>query len=1277
MMRAFLTLSLLLTLVGGALAGTGATPIRLTVQDNAEAPFSSPVLRLVALPDGYAAATVTLTADHAAKAGGAARLQVQTLSPMIMRGLEVLPVVISRVEPLSPADARTAELEVTFGPSAGAPARPASAGGSTALQHSRGYFDSFALVATPETQARLESGDEGSYLIITTPDLLSGVEPLAAWKREKGLTVSLVTTAQTGATKEEISSYIGLQYHTAAVPPEFVLLVGDVEQVPTFGINGNATDLPYSLQDGGDFMPDLYVGRLPARTVVDAQTMVAKILHYEREDIRVDGGRWMGRAMVSATESNAATCIPVASWCRRQMLRSGYTQVDSVNYYQGIGQVPPGAQAIPNVINRGVSLVVYRGWANQYYGWATPSYLIENVHLLSNGWALPLVCSFVCANNKYDNPECFGEAWVRAGTATAPKGGVAFIGNSEHWSHTRFNDAAAIGAIVGIADNGVRRLGDILLASKMHILSQFPSEIPLTTDASESVEFYFYIYNLLGDPEMSLQVGVPRAVSVAHPASFPLEGNAVEVAVADSAAGTVIAGARVGLVQDGTLLGTAWTDADGVAIVPVSLAGASPIGITVTGRNIATYRSSITVEATQPYLALGNVQIVDDGSGQSHGNGDGDVNPGETAELRVSLVNPGGAAIAAGQANLEGLGGADVVAGSATYAQTPPAGGQAELSDPFVVRVPATAEDGAVAQFRLRAVSGADTSVSDLRLPVKAPNLRYVRLALDGDAIKPGQTGGLTVTIRNEGSIAGSEVTAVLKSRSPELITVVDSTAGFGTIALGGEAANATPFQIHAGATAPIGQPATLLLVLTSSEGYVSQTSFSVPLGAMDITAPMGPDKYGYWAYDNADTDYPDTAPLYNWIECSTAYGASGRRVALEDNQTTVVNMPFPFKFYGNSYTRVRISDNGWIAFDVSRDYYDFYNWSIPSSYGCGAKIAPFWDNLDPAKAEGGRPVGDGIYTYVDAERHLLVVEWSRLGNRDQPGSVENPPLVFRDLQTFEVILYDPAFYPTPSGDGIIQFQYKQILNIDGGRMYATVGIENEAKDDALQCNYSNIYSPNAAPLSAGLATRITTQPPRYSPFTLAEFNAAPVGRSVLLSWRPVDARPRGDYRVYRANAAGEYRLVGQTRSQPIDPAAPQAPTSSFLDTGVEASAIQMYKIGSTDPVGRETLLGPFRYDPKADSGQPRALTLAVPNPLHGSGPLAYSVPSRAPVALRIYDVSGRTVRSLLERTVEAGSWTALWDGRDDNGRELPGGIYFARLESGGERKSAKMVMVR
>ena len=279
--------------------------------------------------------------------------------------------------------------------------------------------------------------------------------------------------------------------------------------------------------------------------------------------------------------------------------------------------------------------------------------------------------------------------------------------------------------------------------------------------------------------------------------------------------------------------------------------------------------------------------------------------------------------------------------------------------------------------------------------------------------------------------------------------------------------------------------------------------------------------------------------------------------------------------------------------------------------------------------------------------------------------------MLFKDLQTFELILSDAQANATPSGDSQIQFQYKQILNIDMKRMYASVGIENATADDGINYTYSAVYPAAAAPLSSGLAIRFTTERPVYNPFTLAEFHAAPGTNGVRLSWSPADARPRGGSRIYRAGRNGDFTQ--------ITPALLPAGDRSYLDCTADPDSVYSYKIGSLDPVGRETVLGPFRYDRRNADSSPLGCTLICrsPNPHRGPFYLSYTVPREGAVTLAVFDVNGRMVRTLAQGSAAAGRWTARWDGRDARGRQVGAGVYFARLAAGGEQRRLRIELIR
>jgi flagellar hook assembly protein FlgD len=64
-------------------------------------------------------------------------------------------------------------------------------------------------------------------------------------------------------------------------------------------------------------------------------------------------------------------------------------------------------------------------------------------------------------------------------------------------------------------------------------------------------------------------------------------------------------------------------------------------------------------------------------------------------------------------------------------------------------------------------------------------------------------------------------------------------------------------------------------------------------------------------------------------------------------------------------------------------------------------------------------------------------------------------------------------------------------------------------------------------------------------------------------------------------------------------------------------------------------------------------------------------------VQLEIFDVSGRHVRTLVDRVLGAGEHRANWDGRDDAGSRVGSGVYFARYRGVSGGGTAKLVLVK
>ncbi|UCG91143.1 MAG: T9SS type A sorting domain-containing protein [candidate division WOR-3 bacterium] len=912
----------------------------------------------------------------------------------------------------------------------------------------------------------------GGYLIITTNSFYDEVLPLARWKEKKGWYVTVATLSQTGSDPGDIKNYIANQYHTASPPPEYVLLIGDVDSLPPYSTATppSRTDYPYTLIDGDDFMAELLIGRLPANTPGELETMIGKILGYEQTPYVVDQTWFTRSLMVGANypEAIMTTPLPTKRWVREKFLEYGFPTVDTVFY-------PPttGGTEITNSVNQGVTFVNYRSGSAEVNGWSHPLFFNDDVTGLSNGWKLPIVTSITCLNGNFGAPTCFGEAWLRAGNAINPRGAVAFFGASAATTSSRWNNCLDYGIYWAFLKEHIYELGPALYRGKMEVYMNFPGD----TTWADGSSFYFHTYNLLGDPSLEVWTGIPDSFIVSHLSSIPAGTNSFSIQV-QNAASQPVEEAMVSLYKDGEVKEVQYTDASGSVDFNFSTTSEDTLFVTITKHNFKPYSGYCIVQNSAVYVGYDS-HIIDDQAG----NNNGEINPGETIELTVTLKNYGNATTATNvSARLTTTDPLIAVIDSIQSYGTMIPGGTATAS-PFVFGVSTNAKHDHIIKFNLAISSSQGNWNSTIWIDVKAPEFamqRHQMIDNGNGTLEPGETSEMIISLKNVGGLDGSNIAGILRSLNPG-VSVIDSVGTFGDIPVGDSSTNSTDhFIVNASLSVTPGHKIAFDLLL-SGNNFRDTIGFRVVIGGVSQDQPLGPDDYGYFAYDDTDVDYEEH-PTYGWVEIDPVLGGPGDSISLVNDETAVLYLPFNFKFYGDWYSKVSISSNGYIALD-STWIADMYNWPIPSTGGPPLLIAPFWDDLDPTATDSS---GHVCYWYDDAN-HRFIVEYSRVQHLH---NMTNPPQqIPAELQTFEVILLDPQYHPTETGDGEILFQYNDITNDDQWHNYATVGIENREHTTGLEYSYSNTYPMAAAPLANNRAIKFTPDPPDTFPFPGADEN--------------------------------------------------------------------------------------------------------------------------------------------------------------------------------------------
>ncbi len=105
---------------------------------------------------------------------------------------------------------------------------------------------------------------------------------------------------------------------------------------------------------------------------------------------------------------------------------------------------------------------------------------------------------------------------------------------------------------------------------------------------------------------------------------------------------------------------------------------------------------------------------------------------------------------------------------------------------------------------------------------------------------------------------------------------------------------------------------------------------------------------------------------------------------------------------------------------------------------------------------------------------------------------------------------------------------------------------------------------------------------------------------------------------------------------------------------------------GVTDVAGNQTVM-PLEY----------ALGNNYPNPFNPTTSFSYAIPASNPVTVAVYNATGTLVRTLVNEFKSAGTYTASWDGKDENGRQMPSGIYFYQMKSSHFNSTKKMLLTK
>lgn len=416
--------------------------------------------------------------------------------------------------------------------------------------------------------------EDGDLLIITYDSFNSNMLPLVEWKLQKGISTKLVNFSTIGTTASDIKTYIQNEYDTTDLA--YVLLVGDIGQIPSFTHQTGESDPKYSLLAGSDNYPEIFVGRFSAQTTDQVDTQVERTITYEKDASASSTWYEYGTGIASdqGPGHHGEYDDEHMDLIRTDLLGYGYVSVDQI--------YDPTATAaqVYNALNAGRGIVNYcgHGWTG---GWSSSGFSTSHIQSnLTNVDMLPFIFSVACVNGDFSVSECFAEAWLRTTEGGSPVGAVAVYMSSinQSWDPPMTAQDEAV---------------DLLIANNMYTIGGlfYNGSCKMMDDYGAGGENMFLTWHIFGDPSLCVRTAQPLSMTVTHDGTIPAGQTTYDVNVAG------VTDALCALYADGVLYGSALTDGSGDAVIDIgiSLTGVSTLTLTVTAFDKVTYTDSVTV----------------------------------------------------------------------------------------------------------------------------------------------------------------------------------------------------------------------------------------------------------------------------------------------------------------------------------------------------------------------------------------------------------------------------------------------------------------------------------------------------------------------------------------------------------------------------------------------------------------------------------------------------------------------------------------------------------
>lgn len=871
-------------------------------------------------------------------------------------------------------------------------------------------------------------------IILSSPIFREELQSFIQWKKQQGFEIVELYTDEVGTTATAIKNYLhNLWANSNGDFADYLLICGDTGQIPAcegvhmyYSGDSQPTDLYYA-EYTGDILPDIFYGRFSASSTSQMRNIIEKTIKYEK--YAFENNEYLNKVLLvggKETSGNAPTCVNGHLNYAKQyfagMDTSIYYNPSSANYVSEIKQK----------MNEGRSWINYSAHCDET-GWANPAFTKTNVDQMSNTGKYSFFINNCCLSSRYNVSECFGEKLLRA----EDKGAIGVIGGSNYtyWDEDFYWAVGAksrnlnptynsnkLGCYDRFFHTHGEEFGECYVSAGEIVVA---GNLAVTTSGSDLTEYYWEIYNLLGDPSLIPHLGQGLEFNVDLPELLSLGESELNLE-------GLPAYTYVGVSLEGELLGATQANSDGVATInfePIN--DVSYLNIVLTNQFYKTKIDSILVSPSQDaFISLKDVKFIDAETMQEASK----LTPSKEYFLNFTAKNVGNQPLANTTITLGNATNLSIVVGTQNFGEID-ANAERQSTNTLKIKINDGLFDGTNVSFTANITGTNYSKTKDISKKVASPRLVISSIKIsditDGKLVR--------VTLSNNGSVEVGE--GILKVMEiSDWVNLSSNSEVVPTLAPNTDTEVSFTMNV---AEDVFSQQDSLFFTLDYVCGhYMVSKSYVIDLLSQIESFESGDFTSVDWEMDSS----------YPWIIDSTSANTgsfSARSANISHNETTTLTIKV------NNMLRDSISFHYKVSTENNYDFFRFYI-----------------DGTQKIKESGTSNTEWNYKKYtLTAGEHILKWEYSK----DQSQSSGEDCVRIDDIKLpnkaycvgleNNVELYDVNIYPNPTKDYVVLSNLKgesQITIIDiNGRMRYYQNTSSNQVEINLNGLESGVYNLN------------------------------------------------------------------------------------------------------------------------------------------------------------------------------------------------------------------------